>query len=123
MNHFYLKEVFVIKYNPSADCLQSKPLIRFLGGDHKYEIDMYCHEGIVFRYETKDQMEIYEFQVTFKEKELSFRLYAWDGGSYVRLYSEQWLASPVFLQFLKNTYFVNKKEMMFIICGRKKQKL
>ncbi|MCY8081552.1 hypothetical protein MOB62_20740, partial [Bacillus haynesii] len=68
-------------------------------------------------------MEIYEFQVTLKQKELSFRLYAWDGGSYVRVYSERWLSSPVFFQFLKNTYFSNNNEMIFLINGRKKQKL
>ncbi|MEC1259330.1 hypothetical protein P9D34_02485 [Bacillus swezeyi] len=123
MNHFYLKEVLVINNNPAADCLQYRPLIRFLAGNKKYEIDMRDHESIVFRYVTKDKMEIYEFHAAFKEKELSFRQYAWDGGSYVRLYSDQWLASPVFLQFLKNTYFSNKKEMMFIISGKKKQKL
>ena len=63
------------------------PMICFSAGNKKHEISTYANEGIVFRYETKDRMEIYEFQVTIKQKELSFRLYAWDGGSYVRVYS------------------------------------
>ncbi|MCY8344043.1 hypothetical protein MOC99_08710 [Bacillus haynesii] len=123
MNHFYLKEVFVIASNPAAGCRQYMPMICFSAGNKKHEISTYPNEGIVFRYETKDRMEIYEFQVTLKQKELSFRLYAWDGGSYVRVYSERWLSSPVFFQFLKNTYFSNNNEMIFLINGRKKQKL
>ena len=73
MNHFYLKEVFVIASNSAADCRQYMPMICFSAGNKKHEISTYANEGIMFRYETKDGMEIYEFQVTLKQKELSFR--------------------------------------------------
>lgn len=72
MNHFYLKEVFVIASNSAADCRQYMPMICFSAGNKKHEISTYANEGIMFRYETKDGMEIYEFQVTLKQKELSF---------------------------------------------------
>ena len=124
MNRFYLKEVLIISGNPAADRKRYKLMIRFSSDSAgKCDINVDYDESIIFRDETKDRMEIYEFQLTFKEKELSFRLFAWDGGSYVRLYSERWLASPVFFQFLKNTYFSNQKDMMFMMIRRKSHKL
>ena len=72
----------------------------------------------MFRYETKDGMEIYEFQVTLKQKELSFRLYAWD-GAHMSAYTQSGGCHLLFFQFLKNTYFSNKNEMIFMISGRK----
>ncbi|MDA7025433.1 hypothetical protein PJ311_02260 [Bacillus sp. CLL-7-23] len=119
MNYFRLKEIYL--NNSGLHVKRRQPLMFCFLSDKfkKYEIDV-CHaEGILFRYETDDRMEIYEFQLTFKERKLVFRLLAWDGGSYVRIYSSQWLTSPVFSQFLKNTYLSNKKGMMFMIYGDK----
>ncbi|MEC1581337.1 DynA interaction protein YwpG [Bacillus subtilis] len=122
MNQFRLKEIYIDGV-PSESHLIQKEVTYMLSRKEVFEVHLNKKGKISFLYETQDGMEQYKIKLSMPEKKLSFQWFAWDGSSYVRMNTQNWLTKQIFFRFLKSTYFFNgKKQKMFLAEGKMKTK-
>ncbi|AFQ59484.1 DynA interaction protein YwpG [Bacillus subtilis] len=122
MNQFRLKEIYIDGV-PSESHLIQKEVTYMLSRKEVFEVHLNKKGRISFLYETQDGMEQYKIKLSMPEKKLSFQWFAWDGSSYVRMNTQNWLTKQIFFRFLKSTYFFKgKKQKMFLAEGKMKTK-
>lgn len=98
MNQFRLKEIYIDGV-PSESHLIQKEVTYMLSRKEVFEVHLNKKGRISFLYETQDGMEQYKIKLSMPEKKLSFQWFAWDGSSYVRMNTQNWLTKQIFSVF------------------------